>query len=90
MYKLTKEVTARKESDGNTLLILTNEKGLVESIIVNEIGYEILNRCDGKKDQQMIISELEKIYEIDNRSNLEKDVLNFLTNLVNRGWIQDE
>ncbi|MDT2661134.1 PqqD family protein [Enterococcus hulanensis] len=89
MMKITEGVITRKEEDGNTLLILTGEDGTIESIIVNDIGTEVLNLCKKGFDQNMIIEHMMNTYRVPDNTNLKEDINFFIDSLIERGWIRN-
>ncbi|GIO56487.1 MULTISPECIES: pyrroloquinoline quinone biosynthesis peptide chaperone PqqD [Paenibacillus] len=52
---------------------------------LNPTAGAILWLCDGTRSAHQIIGELEAKY---NQSNLQEDVLEFLTQAIERGWIE--
>ena len=51
---------------------------------LNQSAGEILKRCDGERDAQAIIDDIEQTF---NATGLEKDVLGFIEIATERGWI---
>ncbi|OZB90331.1 pyrroloquinoline quinone biosynthesis peptide chaperone PqqD [Paenibacillus sp. XY044] len=52
---------------------------------LNPTAGAILWLCDGTRSVQQIIGELETKY---NQSNLQEDILEFLTQAIERGWVE--
>ena len=61
--------------------VLLYPEGMVK---LNQSASEILKRCDGERDVQAIITDIEQSF---NATNLEKDVTGFLEIATERGWI---
>jgi pyrroloquinoline quinone biosynthesis protein D len=55
---------------------------------LNGPSLEIVERCDGKHTVQQIISELQKIYSKAEPQRVEKDILGYLTLLLEQGAIE--
>jgi pyrroloquinoline quinone biosynthesis protein D len=51
---------------------------------LNQPASEILKRCDGVRDVNAIIADIEQAF---NATGLEKDVTGFLEIATERGWI---
>jgi pyrroloquinoline quinone biosynthesis protein D len=51
---------------------------------LNQSAGEILKRCDGERDVQAIIDDIEQTF---NATGLERDVLGFIEIATERGWI---
>jgi len=62
--------------------VLLYPEGMVK---LNTPAAEILRRCDGQRDVGQIVAELETAFE---RSGLHDDVLAFLGEARQRGWLQ--
>lgn len=61
--------------------VLLYPEGMVK---LNQSAGEILKRCDGERDVQAIIADIEQSF---NATGLEKDVTGFLDIATERGWI---
>ena len=61
--------------------VLLYPEGMVK---LNQSAGEILKRCDGERDAQAIIDDIEQTF---NATGLEKDVLGFIEIATKRGWI---
>ncbi len=61
--------------------VLLYPEGMVK---LNQSASEILKRCDGERDVQAIIADIEQTF---NATGLEKDVTGFLEIAIERGWI---
>ncbi len=61
--------------------VLLSPEGMVK---LNQSAGEILKRCDGERDVQAIITDIEQTF---NATGLEKDVTGFLEIATERGWI---
>ena len=61
--------------------VLLYPEGMVK---LNQSAGEILKRCDGERDVQAIIADIEQTF---NATGLEKDVTGFLDIATERGWI---
>ena len=61
--------------------VLLYPEGMVK---LNQSASEILKRCDGERDVQAIIADIEQSF---NATGLEKDVTGFLEIANERGWI---
>jgi pyrroloquinoline quinone biosynthesis protein D len=61
--------------------VLLYPEGMVK---LNQSAGEILTRCDGDRDVQAIIDDIEQTF---NATGLEKDVTGFLEIATERGWI---
>ena len=61
--------------------VLLYPEGMVK---LNESAGEILKRCDGERDVQAIITDIEQTF---NATGLEKDVTGFIEIATERGWI---
>ncbi len=61
--------------------VLLYPEGMVK---LNQPASEILKRCDGERDVNAIIADIEQAF---NASGLEKDVTGFLEIATERGWI---
>ena len=61
--------------------VLLYPEGMVK---LNQSAGEILKRCDGERDVQAIIADIEQAF---NATGLEKDVTGFLEIALERGWI---
>ena len=61
--------------------VLLYPEGMVK---LNQSASEILKRCDGERDVQAIIADIEQTF---NATGLEKDVTGFLEIATERGWI---
>jgi pyrroloquinoline quinone biosynthesis protein D len=61
--------------------VLLYPEGMVK---LNQSAGEILKRCDGERDAQAIIDDIEQTF---NATGLERDVLGFIEIATERGWI---
>jgi len=61
--------------------VLLYPEGMVK---LNQSAGEILKRCDGERDIQAIIDDIEQTF---NATGLEKDVIGFIEIATERGWI---
>jgi pyrroloquinoline quinone biosynthesis protein D len=61
--------------------VLLYPEGMVK---LNQSASEILKRCDGERDVQAIIADIEQSF---NATGLEKDVTGFMEIALERGWI---
>ena len=61
--------------------VLLYPEGMVK---LNQPASEILKRCDGERDVNAIIADIEQAF---NTQGLEKDVTGFLDIATERGWI---
>ena len=61
--------------------VLLYPEGMVK---LNQSAGEILKRCDGERDVQAIIGDIEQTF---NATGLERDVLGFIEIATERGWI---
>ena len=61
--------------------VLLYPEGMVK---LHQSAGEILKRCDGERDVQAIIDDIEQTF---NATGLEKDVTGFLEIATERGWI---
>ena len=61
--------------------VLLYPEGMVK---LNQSAGEILKRCDGERDAQAIIDDIEQTV---NATGLDKDVLGFIEIATERGWI---
>ncbi len=61
--------------------VLLYPEGMVK---LNQSAGEILKRCDGERDVQAIIDDIEQTF---NATRLDKDVTGFLEIATERGWI---
>ncbi len=61
--------------------VLLYPEGMVK---LNQSASEILKRCDGERDVQAVIADIEQTF---NATGLEKDVTGFLEIALERGWI---
>ena len=61
--------------------VLLYPEGMVK---LNQSASEILKRCDGERDVQAMIADIEQTF---NATGLEKDVTGFLDIALERGWI---
>jgi len=61
--------------------VLLYPEGMVK---LNQSAGEILKRCNGERDVQAIIDDIEQTF---NATGLEKDVTGFLEIATERGWI---
>ncbi len=61
--------------------VLLYPEGMVK---LNQSASEILKRCDGERDVQAMITDIEQTF---NATGLEKDVTGFLDIALERGWI---
>jgi pyrroloquinoline quinone biosynthesis protein D len=56
-------------------------------LTLNRSGYEILQRCDGRRTLTQLISELETQYQVNN-GKLVPDVLRYVDTLNRKGLLQ--
>lgn len=70
--------------DGNAVVIV-QDRG--EAIVLNEVGTRVLELLDGETTLAAITDRLEAEYEVE-RSDLEKDVNEFLTSLIEAGAVE--
>jgi len=68
-----------EEAQGSYVLLYP--EGMVK---LNQSAGEILKRCDGERDVQAIIDDIEQTF---NATGLEKDVTGFIEIATERGWI---
>ena len=61
--------------------VLLYPEGMVK---LNQPASEILKRCDGERDVNAIIADIEQAF---NAQGLEKDVTGFLEIATERGWV---
>ena len=61
--------------------VLLYPEGMVK---LNQSAGEILKRCDGERDVQAIIDDIEQTFHA---TGLEKDVTGFIEIATERGWI---
>ena len=61
--------------------VLLYPEGMVK---LNQSASEILKRCDGERDVQAIITDIEQTFSA---TGLEKDVTGFIDIAIERGWI---
>jgi pyrroloquinoline quinone biosynthesis protein D len=61
--------------------VLLYPEGMVK---LNQSASEILKRCDGERDVQAIIMDIEQTFSA---TGLEKDVTGFIDIAIERGWI---
>ena len=61
--------------------VLLYPEGMVK---LNQSAGEILKRCDGERDVQAIIDDIEQTF---NATGLEKDVIGFIEIATEQGWI---
>ena len=78
--KLARLFRMQYEEAQQTYVLLYPE-GMVK---LNQSASEILKRCDGERDVQAMIADIEQTF---NATGLEKDVTGFLEIAVERGWI---
>ena len=72
----------RDASGEGTLLVV--ERGRITEL--NILGGEIWKLCDGSRDVGAIVGELLPRFEVE-RDELVRDVLEFIADLVARGWV---
>jgi len=68
-----------EEAQGGYVLLYP--EGMVK---LNQPASEILKRCDGERDVNAIVADIEQAF---NTSGLQKDVTGFLEIATERGWI---
>ena len=68
-----------EEAQGGYVLLYP--EGMVK---LNQPASEILKRCDGERDVNAIIADIEQAF---NAQGLEKDVTGFLEIATERGWV---
>lgn len=78
--KLAKLFRLQFEEAQNAYVLLYPE-GMVK---LNQPASEILKRCDGARDVNAIIADIEQAFST---TGLEKDVTGFLEVATERGWI---
>jgi pyrroloquinoline quinone biosynthesis protein D len=78
--KLARLFRMQYEEAQQTYVLLYPE-GMVK---LNQSASEILKRCDGERDVQAMITDIEQTF---NATGLEKDVTGFLEIALERGWI---
>ncbi len=78
--KLARLFRMQYEEAQQTYVLLYPE-GMVK---LNQSASEILKRCDGERDVQAMIADIEQTF---NATGLEKDVTGFLEIALERGWI---
>ena len=78
--KLARLFRMQYEEAQQTYVLLYPE-GMVK---LNQSASEILKRCDGERDVQAMIADIEQTF---NTTGLEKDVTGFLEIALERGWI---
>ena len=61
--------------------VLLYPEGMVK---LNQPASEILKRCDGERDVNAIVADIEQAF---NAQGLEKDVTGFLEIATDRGWV---
>jgi len=61
--------------------VLLYPEGMVK---LNQPASEILKRCDGERDVNAIVADIEQAF---NAQGLEKDVTGFLEIATERGWV---
>jgi pyrroloquinoline quinone biosynthesis protein D len=61
--------------------VLLYPEGMVK---LNQSAAEILKRCDGERDVNAIVRDLEQAFEV---TGLEDDVKGFLREATERGWL---
>jgi len=74
------------EDAGERGTVLLIEKGTMHQL--NLVGGMIWERCDGTRNLVQIVAELAAEFAVD-RSELETDVTDFVTDLTRRGWLFD-
>lgn len=78
--KLAKLFRLQYEEAQGTYVLLYPE-GMVK---LNQPASEILKRCDGERDVNAIVADIEQAF---NAQGLEKDVTGFLEIATERGWV---
>lgn len=78
--KLARLFRMQYEEAQNAYVLLYPE-GMVK---LNQPASEILKRCDGERDVNAIIADIEQAF---NAQGLEKDVTGFLEIATERGWV---
>ncbi len=78
--KLAKRFRMQYEEAQGAYVLLYPE-GMVK---LNQPASEILKRCDGVRDVNAIVADIEQAF---NAAGLEKDVTGFLEIATERGWI---
>ena len=71
----------RQWEEAQGAYVLLYPEGMVK---LNQSAGEILKRCDGERDVQAIIDDIEQTF---NATGLERDVLGFIEIATERGWI---
>lgn len=91
-------VEKKKEAEVGAALeagLLADEQGTVILIVsgtmhqLNYVGGRIWQLCDGEHDVDSIATALAGEFDID-RSELLEDVASFVTDLVSRGWLNND
>ncbi|HTI19291.1 MAG TPA: pyrroloquinoline quinone biosynthesis peptide chaperone PqqD [Trinickia sp.] len=62
--------------------VLLYPEGMVK---LNESAGEILKRCDGTRDLETLIDELEKAFDV---RDLGHDIRSFIAHAEERGWLE--
>ncbi len=70
--------------EGTVLLVIS---GTMHEL--NILGGEIWKLLDGSRDEEVVVSELHRTFDVD-RETLAADVRAFLNDLKSRGWISHE
>ncbi len=83
--KLNPGIIIRREKDFG--IVFDANKNKQEHY--NEIGIDILTLSDGEHELSQILDNLEKLYEAE-REQIEKDLLQFITELSEKGIISME
>ena len=76
---------AGRDEGGAEGTLLVVERGRVHEL--NLLGAEIWKLCDGSRDVGAIVEELLGRFEV-GRGELERDVAEFLADMVSRGWME--
>lgn len=71
-------------SDGGTVILVVN--GTMHQL--NLLGGEIWRRCDGETEIDAIVREIGAEYDVA-EVELKQDVLDFITDLQQRGWLSN-
>ncbi len=82
--RIDRQFRLQWEDTQNSYVLLYPE-GMVK---LNGGAGEILSRCDGKKTVQDITSELQQ--QFPEAETIAQDILNFLTEAYDNGWLSDE
>jgi len=82
--KLARKAVLRWDRFSGRNMLLYPERGLS----LNEVASAIVRRCDGEHTVEAIIAELESSFRGAEEGCVERDVLEFLDQLVERGLLE--